>query len=164
MILSELRRTNGLIIDANLLVLLVVRTLDRSQITKHKRTKGGYTEEDFILLINFCEIFKRLITTPNILTEVSNLVEGDSYQGTSALTILQRFASASEELTVSSLGIMTDFSKSYLKFGLSDAVLHSIATQNYLVLTDDLDFCAYLQGRGLTAINFNNLRTDSLLR
>lgn len=159
MTLDDLRRTNGLLIDANLLVLLVVGTLDRDRIIRHKRT-NKYTEEDFQLLLDFIDRFKRIVTTPNILTEVSNLVEGDSYQGVSALTILQQFALFADELTVSSIETMNSYQKSYLKFGLSDAVISSVANQNFLVLTEDLNFCAYLQGQGLLAINFNNLRTD----
>jgi hypothetical protein len=164
MTLSDLRNSKGLLLDTNLLVLLIIGLLSPSQITKHKRTKGGYSEDDFRLLIAFIDQFKTVTTTPNILTEVSNLIEGDYYQGISALAILHRFTANAEEITNDSLPIMTDFSKSYLKFGLSDAVIHTIAQRNYLILTDDLNFCAYLQGQGLFAVNFNNLRTDFLLR
>lgn len=101
-----------------------------------------------------------MVTTPNILTEVSNLLEGYSYKGQQALTILERFATGTKEISHESSSTMNLHPKSYLKFGLSDAVIHRIAEENYLVLTDDLNFCAYLQGQGLLAINFTNLRID----
>lgn len=162
MTLTELHAANGLLIDANLLILLIVGNLNPAHIHTHKRTANKYSAEDYTLLISFVDQFKAsaVVTTPNILTEVSNLLEGYSYKGQQALTILERFATGTKEISHESSSTMNLHPKSYLKFGLSDAVIHRIAEENYLVLTDDLNFCAYLQGQGLLAINFTNLRID----
>ena len=47
--------------------------------------------------------------------------------------------------------------KSFLKFGLTDAVNCKLSDK-YLVLTDDLKLWSYLSSQGLPAINFNHIR------
>lgn len=154
---TELYASKGLLIDTNLLVLLIVGTINPTQISLHKRT-NSYSAEDYNRLITFADRFKIRVTTPNILTEVSNLLEGYSYKGKYALDLLERFTQGTKEIVCESLSTMHTYPKSYLKYGLSDAVIHRVASEKYLVLTDDLNFCAYLQGNGLLSINFNNLR------
>lgn len=59
---------------------------------------------------------------------------------------------------------MSNEDETYVKFGLSDTVLYHLAQENYLILTVDLPLWAFLQNKGLPAVNFYNLRSDSLLR
>ena len=162
MTLNDLRNTKGLLIDTNLLVLLVIGSMDVNQISGHNLT-NKYTYDDYNLLVSFMERFKEIVVTPNILTEASNLLETYSYKGQQALTVLQNIAGVMTELFSESVPTMNAYSKSYLKFGLSDSIIHYLAERNYLVLTDDLKLCYYLQGHSLLAFNFNHLRTDSLL-
>jgi hypothetical protein len=65
-------RTRGVLIDSNLLLLLFLGTYDRRQIATNDRL-SKYSEDDYDLLIQVLRPFTRIITTPNILTEVSNL-------------------------------------------------------------------------------------------
>ncbi|UFH56617.1 hypothetical protein [Spirosoma sp. KNUC1025] len=162
MTLNDLRSVKGLLIDTNLLILLVIGRLDASQISAHNLT-NSYTTDDYKLLISFISRFRSTVVTPNILTEASNLLETYSYKGQQALTLLQDIAKAMNEVYCESIMTMTNHHKSYIKFGLSDSVTYSLAIQNYLILTDDLKLCSYLQGQGLFAFNFNNLRTHYLL-
>ena len=67
---------SGLLVDTNLLLLYLIGRTNRNRISKFKRTQA-YTIEDFDLLHRFMAEFKTLITTPHVLTEVSNL--GDLY-------------------------------------------------------------------------------------
>lgn len=62
----------SLFIDTNLLLVLLIGALDLGHVERFKRTKP-YTRNDDELLLAFIGEFERLITTPNILTEVSNL-------------------------------------------------------------------------------------------
>ena len=162
MIVTKLRASKGLLVDTNLLVVLVIGALNPDQVSRHKRT-SNYLASDYQLLQSFVDQFKVVVTTPNILTEASNLLEGYAYRGQQAFVILERIAQFTHEVFYDSVPTMSTYPKSYLKFGLSDAVIHRIAEDNYAVLTDDLNFCAYLQGLGLVAVNFNNLLTDTLL-
>ncbi|MCY7357876.1 MAG: hypothetical protein LH609_10485 [Rudanella sp.] len=69
---AELARKSGLLLDTNLLVLLVIGQYDPKRINGHKRLQS-YTSEDYDLLLGFMSLFRTFATTPNILTEVSNL-------------------------------------------------------------------------------------------
>ena len=162
MILTDLRKSNGLLIDTNLLVLLTIGTLNTNYIKGHKRT-GHYTVEDFNLLLAIIDQFQFLVVTPNILTEASNLLEGSSYQGIDALSVLMRIAEKQDETYLGSLSIMQNYSRSYTKFGLTDAVIHAVATEDHIVLTQDLRLCSYLEGLGLRVLNFTNFQTNNLL-
>ena len=77
---------NGLLVDTNLLLLHLIGRTNKNRILKFKRTQA-YTIEDFELLERFIAEFKILITTPHVLTEVSNL--GDlSRPGTGGTSLL----------------------------------------------------------------------------
>ena len=70
--LVQKHRKNGLLIDTNLLLLFFIGSFNRQLISTFKRTHQ-FTEDDYVLLVDLMLRFGRLITTPNILTEVSNL-------------------------------------------------------------------------------------------
>ena len=65
-------RGSGLVVDTNLLLLFLIGRTNKNRISRFKRTQA-YTIEDFDLLDRFMAEFKTLITTPHVLTEVSNL-------------------------------------------------------------------------------------------
>ena len=160
---APLGKKAGLLLDTNLLVLYVIGCYDPKRITKHKRTHT-YTPEDFDLLLSFMGQFKQFVTTPNILTETSNLLEGDSYQYGSVLSMLPELIQNFIELYEPSHSVMSSRNKIFVKFGLSDAVSCIVTEQNYLILTDDLKLCYFLQNNSFDALNFNNLRSDYLLQ
>lgn len=159
---AALAKKAGLLLDTNLLILFVVGMYDRKRITENKRT-STYTAKDFDLLLDFMDRFQQFVTTPNILTEVSNLLEGVSYQSIPVLAILPELIKNCVELHEPSYPLMTTRSKIFIKFGLSDAVSCDIAERDYVILTDDLKLCYYLQNNGFAALNFNNLRSDYLI-
>ena len=163
MTLQELRSKEGLLIDTNLLILYVIGLIDVNRIEENKRTRT-YTKEDFYLLVNFISYFKKVVTTTNILTETSNLLEGVEYQKIPVLSILPQIVENIEEHSLLSHPLMISNTRFFTKFGLSDMVSMELSKSQYLVLTDDLDFCHYLQSNSLPAFNFNNLRTSYLLR
>jgi hypothetical protein len=66
-----MRKTIAL--DANLLVLLVVGLTQQSYIATHKRLKG-FTISDFKLLTRLIAASAGIATTPNALSEASNLL------------------------------------------------------------------------------------------
>lgn len=62
----------GILVDANLLLVYFLGSFNPQLIPQYKRTEK-YTLEDFAVLCRIIKCFDCLITTPNILTEVSNL-------------------------------------------------------------------------------------------
>lgn len=159
---QDLRSKTGLIIDTNLLLLYLVGQHDPERIETFKRTQT-FSADDFNLLVRFINLFGSFSTTPNILTEVSNLIEGVQYDDVPLLTVLRDKVIYREEHYVESRTILSNEDETFIKFGVSDTVLYHLAQANYLILTVDLPLWAFLQNRGLPTLNFNNLRSDSLL-
>ena len=62
---------SGILIDTNILLLYFVGSYDIQQISRFKRTKK-FVVEDYKLLTRIWNSFKKIVTTPHILTEVSN--------------------------------------------------------------------------------------------
>ena len=147
----------GLLIDSNLLLLFFVGLHDRTRIEKFKRT-AQFTIRDFERLAAFIRRFKEVVTTPSILTEVSNLLGQLPEQlryafyehFANGLKNLHEYYSPSREL---------GDEKGFRKFGLTDTAILHAASGKYLVLTDDFRLAQYLLGRNVDVINFNHLRT-----
>ena len=103
--------------------------------------------------------FKKVITTPNILTEVNSLAnqlrEPERSQCLNIFPVI--ISQISEEYLKSS--VVADY-ELFSRFGLTDCGIMLLASRNrYLVLTDDLKLHLYLKALGIDTINFNNLRS-----
>lgn len=154
--LIQKHSNQGIIIDANLLLLYFVGVFDENLITSFKRTKK-YTKDDYYLVINLLDKFQHWVTLPNILTEVSNLSNQlTGYKKDEYFKIFAKGITLLEENYLESQEIAK--TKAFNKFGITDAGISMLSSQNYLVLTDDLPLSNYLQGQGVDVINFNHLR------
>ena len=72
-------RSRTLLLDTNLLLLLFIGGKDTLLIPKSKNL-SEYTEDDYDLLAEIVNSsFDRLVTTPHIMTEVSNLLGKERY-------------------------------------------------------------------------------------
>jgi hypothetical protein len=118
----------------------------------------AFTEDQFLLLAKFFAVFDKVITTPNLLTEVSNLLGQlpDTLRSSFFAVFAKRLALLEEHYSPSaSVSTMTHFDR----FGLTDSGIAQLVEGRYLVLTDDLSLFGYLQNRGIDAINFNHIRS-----
>ena len=152
-------RQKSLFIDTNLLLVLIVGALGPEQIERFKRTKA-YTREDYALLLAFVGGFKRMLTTPNVLTEVSNLLDW-LYEPLrrKAQVALGVLTAQFEEKYVASSEAATD--PSFPLLGLSDVSILRSVGKDVTVLTDDLPLYLRLSAAGIDAINFNHLRSGA---
>ena len=145
-------RTAEAFIDTNLLVLLVVGSVDRNQVGKHRRTKM-FTSADYDRLLRIIEPLKSVFVTPNILTEASNLLESRSDQR--YLNMLKKVVQSSEEIVVASATAMQ--SRSFSRLGLTDAVLLDVVSKKRPLLTVDLDlFISASKKEDGSAFNFTH--------
>ena len=155
---ASVHSREGLLIDSNLLLLLFVGQYDPTRIQKFKRT-DQFTIGDYELLADYIEQFKEVVTTPSILTEVSNLLgqlpENLRYyfwqHFARGLKNLHEHYTPSQEL---------GDEKGFSKFGLTDTAILEAANGKYRVLTDDFRLAQYLIGQNIDVINFNHLRTS----
>lgn len=153
--LAVKHRSNGLLIDTNILLLLAVGTYNPKRIENFKRT-ASYTGRDYQRLRWFMQKFDRLWTTPNILTEVDNLgrqLPRNELGGFSQALV--RLIGQHTEATENSMQVA--LTPDFGRFGLTDAVtlLRSTAC---LLLSDDLALYSRALLAGLDAINFNHIR------
>ncbi len=151
----DAHRSNGLLIDTNLLLLLVIGTIRRNLIGSFKRTQV-YRQEDFQRVVDIRKQFTRHWTTPNILTETDNLGRQlpknqwpNFAKALSSLTCL-----LTEQHIASSKATK---SAPYIRLGLSDSVSLMMG-QPLLVLTDDFKMHGTALSIGVDAINLNHLR------
>jgi hypothetical protein len=148
-------------IDANLLVLLVVGGVSKAHVERHKRLRA-YTAEDFDLLTEILDTADAVFTTPNALTEASNLI----FQGVSEplrsqnRQALKYFVEQSEERFLPSRIAVSHQHFDWL--GLADCVWLDVikADGSIVLLTADHDLHVMAQSIGCRAVNFNHLRED----
>lgn len=152
----ERYRNKGLLVDANLLLVHFVGRYDRDQIKKFKRT-SAYTLEEFDLLERIVGFFSVLVTTPNILTEVSNL--SNQLTGRIRTQYYQEFKKQLHVLDEKYVASSSVSQNSYFaRCGLTDSVIVDLARNQYLVLTADLKLALLLGREGIDVINFNQIR------
>lgn len=137
-------------IDSKLLVLLVVGSISRDLIHKHRRTRA-FTPDQFDSLDRAFRKAGSVLVTPNTLTEASNLLEDP--KDTRFLERLGELIEQSEEVVVASK--VATRHPQYRKVGLTDAVLlEEVSAKMPLVTTDyELHGIASAKGEGV-AYNF----------
>ena len=62
------------LLDANLLMVLIVSQLGDGEIEAYKKT-SNFTTDDGKLLLEVLQEFKQIVTTPQVITEVANLLD-----------------------------------------------------------------------------------------
>ena len=148
--------SRGVLVDTNLLVLYFVGRYNTELISKHKRTRA-YTTDDFSLLAQLVGHFATIISTPNILTEASNLLSQTREQFRQPfLHELKKALRILHEEYVPSNAACED--PVFERAGLTDATIAKISKDRYLVLTDDLKLSKLLEARGISVINFRHIQ------
>jgi hypothetical protein len=123
------------VIDTNLLVLLVIGTIDRGRIERHKRL-GQFRESDFDLLLSLLAGSSGVVFTPHVLAETSNFLEtGTDADKARNLAVLAEFAKTGEEIHVPASEAM-DRSE-YRWLGLTDAALLCCTSGGGVLLSVD---------------------------
>lgn len=143
-------------VDANLLVLLVVGGTSQNYISRHKRCRE-FTKNDYGILYEFLSNFSKVIATPNILTETSNLLSHINEPARTEIFCAYRvFITGIEETIVSSQ--RASHRQEFLRLGLSDAALLELADRDIILLTRDSDLYLAALASGREAINFAHIQ------
>lgn len=147
-------------LDSNLLLVLIAGSLGVRLFKSFKRV-SDYSMDDYELLVRFLKSFTALITTPHVLTEVSNLANSlrDSYKHEwygyfAALIGSEKNIGLQEEW---SPAVELAESPEFAAFGIADAALTKLSS-DALVLTDDYRLSGSLRSRGIPVLNFRDLR------
>lgn len=147
----------GILVDTNLLLLLLTGIFDRELIKNFKRTQI-FDKADFdnlTFIISKCN--NQLYTTPNILTELTNLT-GTINKDFRFYRFLHAFMHKFIEINTDSQTIMTNSNIAFLKLGLTDASIMNLASDDILIVTVDLDLYHLLSSHSKPVINYNYIK------
>jgi len=149
-------RSRGVLVDTNILLLYFVGGFAPSLIPRFKRTKT-FVVEDYELLTRLLSRFHRIVTTPNVLSEVSSLSAqmGDPLKTKYFEHFAQRIAALDEHYVRSADAVTV---RHFAKLGLTDSAIMDLAAGSYLVLTDDTTLYLFLENEGIDVVNFNHIR------
>ena len=143
---------NKVVIDTNLLVLLIVGSVDEKRVGT-KRTKE-FTRQHYLGLLRFLEDMDTVYVTPNVLTETSNLLQG--LGDPRLMERLRRLVEQSREIPIESKIAVRH--KKFPQVGLADAALLEVISAKKPLLTTDFALfgiaCAKEEG---AAFNFWHL-------
>lgn len=155
-------RTKGMLIDSNLALLYLVGGHDLRLVGDGKYNKlSNYEADDYHLLVRLKSAFRKSVTTPHVLTEVSNLACDLPEQTKSAC--LKKFHAVFAEVDELHVASMEAASWQDFHFlGLTDSAL-ALVSRQYLIVTDDARLVKKLNEADLEALNFNHLRMYRLL-
>lgn len=130
-----------LLIDANLLLLYLVGNCSIDSIAKSNRLKQ-YSAENFQDLKKFIHAANKIYVTPNIMTEISNLIDFTGQLLIDFYNVFREFMSLEnvEEISLESKAISSR--DEFLIYGLTDSGINSLA-KKCLILTDDSKLYAY---------------------
>ena len=143
----------SLLVDTNILVLLIVGSLDRALIRVHRRT-ATFTPDDYDLLQSHVAQYQRLLTTHGVLTEASNLMGNDFHEEVADTLV----AVCSPLVEVVSPKETVFATEGFARLGFADSSILSALDEETVVLTDDVSLYNQALYLGWEAINFNHLR------
>jgi len=149
-------RSKGVFVDTNLLVLVIVGSVNPERISNFKRT-AGYSAVDWELIMGIWTQIPRLFTVPHVLAEVSALTDLKGPELDLARSVLEKTIGLLEEVPVASADACS--SPLYRRLGLTDAAVAVAARQlGCSVITNDAALYSALLGEGRVVVKFDRLR------
>jgi rRNA-processing protein FCF1 len=149
-------RAKGILVDTNILLLYFVGIFDPTLIARFKRTEI-FAPDDFQKVEAVLNRFNRVLTTPHILAEISNLAVSLRGQAKDFFQHLSNgFIALDEKYTPARLLVTGNI---FSRLGLTDAAIERLAMKGYLVFTADFELSQRLTHRGADVLNLNHLRT-----
>lgn len=158
---AERHRTRGILIDTNVLLLLLF-SLYNPQLIGRKRLEK-YTGDDGELIKQYVQRFERILTTPHVLAETSNLV-GQTVEGKIKSEFMERLhpmfcLDRTESFKQCVIDGKSVALQHFVELGLTDSGLAALARRRKrLLLTDDLSLYVASISSGGDAINFTHMR------
>ena len=146
----------SVLVDSNLLFILVVGHTSRDHVGRARRTEQ-YSPEDFDLLQSALSDYDKVLVTPHVLAETSNLLGylSEPLLSKTRSTLGQMLARWNEHYAPC---IELIDAPIYLRLGVTDSALFTAASATSALLTDDFPLYLAASTAGRDAINFTHLR------
>jgi hypothetical protein len=153
-------KTRGILVDSSLLVVYLVGSFDRRHLVNCRAIKSSFTEDEFELLARIIGQFDVLITTPHVLTEVSNLA--GRLPARLHIPFRTFFASViSELLEQNASAADLSLAPHFIRFGIADTAISLVAPGRYFVLTEEVALYTLLSASGVDVMNFSHVRLEA---
>ena len=147
-----------LLLDTNLLLFFLVTQVNLDMLRTFKRVRG-FSASDLQPLRDMVEAFSALITTPHVLTEVSNFVDQAPLPWRPQLiAALQKFAREQQERYERSADLV--LRDEFKQLALADTALLSLSDK-VSIATLDYELYGRIVARGGKAIHFDHVRGAS---
>lgn len=140
-----------IVLDTNVFVLYILGQLGLSLIEQHPRI-SEFTEEDYHFVKDAIDECNTIVTAPNIITEVDNLINRTfhTYQHKYHL-YLQNILNVSIEKLYYSQEVMSY--PYFEQLGFTDAILLRMAKNSTYLISADSQLCDYALSLGIHTID-----------
>lgn len=152
--LEKYLRKKLITLDCNVLLLLIIGSVDKKHINRFKRT-SMFDESHYDLLTKLISN-SQILLTPNVVTEASNLLESYTFDKQKiGLQFLKKICqnipeSYEQSIKLVDLDVFNDY-------GLSDSSVFNLCKVGAIAITVDLNLYISLVSSNLQAVNFNHL-------
>ena len=146
----------GIVVDAQLLVLLVVGLASPRYLRRHKRLTA-YDGRDFDLVHRILAPSCCVIVTPHVLAEASNLMRqlGEPARSDILATLARLVSKLHERHVPATVAVAAD---GFIRLGLADAALLAMDAHDATLLTADTDLYLAASRAGRRVDNFHFIR------
>ena len=150
-------RSRVIFVDTNLLLLYLIGLFNRPLISRFKRTQR-YSPDQFDGLAEFLGYFDKIVSTPHVLTEISNFSGQLHEPARSAyfLALAGWTPNIFDERQISAATVAA--APEFVEYGLTDAGISLVCGTSVPFLTDDGPLAAYLAARGVRIVYFNTIQ------
>lgn len=148
------------IIDTNIFILFLAGQINQNRIPNYCRN-SMYSKSDYNLLLDILSRFDNIITCPNILTEVDNILNGITGEDKYKYLLLAK-------------SIYTKSIEKYLKteevaknwyfdtLGITDSTILMMATDSDLLISGDSKLCDYAKSLHINTFDFKEYLNSKL--
>jgi hypothetical protein len=147
-------------VDTNALILILVGLMDKSLVSTHKRT-SIYASIDFENLVFLIGDLEKVVTTPNVLTEVDNLLNNfQKGHRWAYYQVLRELISKSIEKFLESKKIIEV--NPFFELGLTDTGILEISKNCDFLITGDSKLADYANALGIKVVDLVKIRNERL--
>jgi predicted nucleic acid-binding protein len=140
------------IIDTNIFILFLAGQINENKIKNYTRN-SLYTKEDYYFLLNVLSNYDRIITSPNILTEVDNILNRitgeDKYK---YLLLVKAIYKQTMEKYIKTEEVSQNWFFDTL--GITDSAILMMAKESELLISGDSSLCDYAKSLNIKTFDF----------
>jgi len=148
------------IVDSNIFILFLAGQINENKIERYTRN-SLYTMEDYYFLINILSNYDRIITSPNILTEVDNILNRitgeDKYK---YLLLVKSIYKQTIEKYIETETVAKNWFFDIL--GITDSSILMMAKDCELLISGDSSLCDHAKSLNIKTFDFKEYLNSKL--